>query len=194
MAEQQHTAVWSQMQLAAAAAETHGLECAPWAPETETHHTHRQKCAVEDRTSAQAQVTLRGGLPRSSASYTDQCQTRLGGTLTFRFRFSLARLLAHDPFNVPKDNASPLELPLQPSVPEHLDRACLLDDPHQGYLENPGCHAQLDARHGRQGQKSVADPVLLLGLLRCEDRLVRAFSKSTRPPRRPRKRHTGLCW
>ena len=158
------------MQLAAAA-ETHGLVCATWAPETETHHTHRQKCAVEDRTSAQAQVTLRGGLPQSSASYTDQCQTRLGGTLTFRFRRSLARLLAHDAFNVPKDNASPLELPLQPSVPEHLDRACLLDDPHQGYLENPGCHAQLDARACGEGEQLAADLVLLCCFLCLRNRL-----------------------
>lgn len=48
------------------------------------------------------------------------------------------------PFEVTKDNAAPLELALDATVPEDFDRVGLLDYPDEGNLKYAGANANLD--------------------------------------------------
>ena len=92
-------------------------------------------------------------------------------TLTLRLGCCLRGLLSYHSVRLPKYHASPLELSPQPSVPENLYGARLLDYPHQGNLEDAGGDAQLDTRQWGKCEQCIAYPILLLRLLRCQNRL-----------------------
>lgn len=78
-----------------------------------------------------------------------------------RFRGFLSDRLA---LEIPKDDAAPLELALDPTVPEYFDRVGLLDHPDEGDLEYAGTDANLDPRHRREGKQVFPNPVLLVRL------------------------------
>ena len=48
------------------------------------------------------------------------------------------------PFEVTKDDAAPLELALDSTVPEYFDRVGLLDHPDEGNLKYAGTNSNLD--------------------------------------------------
>lgn len=61
-----------------------------------------------------------------------------------------------------ENNTTPFEVSLDASIPQHLHRACFLDDSNKRNFKNPGANPDLDASHARKRQKIVLNLILLI--------------------------------